>query len=69
MHFPDLAGAKEGETVIFAFVTYKSREHRDEVNKKVHEKMAELCGSGEDFDMPFEMNRMAYGGFKAFVDL
>ncbi|MDF0678175.1 MAG: DUF1428 family protein [Nitrosomonas sp.] len=33
--FGELAGTKDGETVIFAFIVYKSREHRDEVNKKV----------------------------------
>lgn len=68
--FADIAGAKEGETVIFAFITYKSREHRDEVNKAVHDdpRMMEACG-GADFEMPFDPTRMAYGGFKSIVDL
>ncbi len=68
--FPELAGAKQGETVIFAFITYKSREHRDDVNSKVMSdpEMAEACG-GEGFEMPFDPSRMAYGGFKTIVDL
>ena len=66
--FADLARTKDGETVIFAFITFKSREHRDEVNAKVHEKMSEMC-SGEDFELPFDVARMAYGGFETIVDL
>lgn len=70
LNFPALAHAKAGETVIFAFITFKSRAHRDEVNAKVHSdmRMAEACGS-PDFEMSFDINRMAYGGFKTLVDL
>lgn len=69
--FKDLMGTKDGETVIFAFVTYKSREHRDEVNAKVMSdpRMEEACGSDMDGGMPFDCARMAFGGFSAFVDL
>lgn len=63
--FRDLAGAKGGETVIFAFITYKSREHRDEVNAKV---MADPRMKCDENNMPFDPARMAYGGFKAIVD-
>ncbi len=66
--FGELAGTKDGETVIFAFIVYKSREHRDEVNKKVmaDPRMQEACDGN---NMPFDPSRMAYGGFKALVDL
>lgn len=66
--FGELAGTKDGETVIFAFIVYKSREHRDEVNKKVmaDPRMKEAC---DENSMPFDPSRMTYGGFKALVDL
>lgn len=64
--FPGLVGAKSGETVIFAFIIFKSRTHRDEVNKKV---MADSRMKCDDNDMPFDPSRMAYGGFEALVDL
>jgi len=64
--FPQLAGAKENETVVFSWITFKSREHRDEVNAKViaDPRLSEMCGSG---GMPFDCSRMAYGGFKTLV--
>jgi len=58
---------KRGETAIFSWILYRSRAHRDRVNKKVlsdprmHSMMA-----GDD--MPFDMKRMMYGGFKIAVD-
>jgi uncharacterized protein YbaA (DUF1428 family) len=62
--FPKMTKAKPGETVFFSFIVFKSRAHRDAVNKKV---MKEL-GDGSDIkDMPFDMKRMAYGGFKTLV--
>lgn len=64
--FPKMAKAKEGETVWFSFIEFKSRKHRDEVNKKV---MAEFEKkyANKDMSMPFDMKRMAYGGFKVEV--
>jgi len=65
--FPQLASAKEGETVVFAYITYNSRAHRDEVNAKVmaDPRMNEMCGSE---GMPFDCARMAYGGFETIVE-
>lgn len=60
--FTKLAKTKPGETVVFSFIVYKSRAHRDQVNKKV---MANMTGDIKD--MPFDMKRMAYGGFKTAV--
>ena len=66
--FVDMAGAKDNETVLFSFIIFKSREHRDEVNAKVMNdtRMQDAC---KPDDMPFDPSRMAYGGFKAIVDL
>lgn len=66
--FTDMAGANSDEEVWFSFITFESKEHRDEVNAKV---MAEMDGKAEeykDFEMPFEMKKMAYGGFKVEVE-
>ena len=66
--FPRLMKTKPGETVVFSFIVYKSRAHRDKVNAKVMSdpRMAKMMGPN---DMPFDMKRMAYGGFKVGVDL
>ncbi len=66
LSFPQLAKVKPGETVVFAYIVYKSRAHRDRVNAKVMKdpRMAEMCKPGEE---PFDMKRMSYGGFKVIV--
>lgn len=60
--FPQLADVKEGETVVLSWITFKSKEHRDEVNAKAFadKRLQDLCAQ----DPPFDMKRMAYGGFK-----
>ena len=58
---------KKGETVIFAFVVFKSRAHRDKVNAKVM-KDPRLTEGMEQADMPFDCKRMVYGGFKSIVE-
>lgn len=67
--FPKVIGAKRNEVVIFAYITYKSRAHRDSVNKKVmatmDKKAQEDCKDTKK--MPFDWTRMAYGGFKVIV--
>lgn len=67
--FPKLAATKPSEAVIFAFIVYKSRKHRDAVNKKVMEdpRMEKLC-SGHGAEMPFDVSRMSYGGFDVMVE-
>src|SRR3989338_2138784 len=64
MSFPKLIKLKKGETVIFAYIVYKSRKHRDEVNAKVFKDPAMDAKQFENVPMPFEMKRMAYGGFE-----
>ena len=66
--FTKMAKARPGETVWFSFVVYKSKKHRDEVNKKVMDEMNEKYKDKKDFAMPFDMKRMAYGGFEVVVE-
>lgn len=63
--FPKVAKAKEDEVVIFAYVVFKSKKHRNEVNAKV---MADprLAGMSPEA-MPFDCKRMVYGGFQTIV--
>lgn len=65
--FPRTVKLKSNETVVFAYIVYKSRAHRNKVNKKVMNdpRLADLMDPG---DMPFDMKRMVYGGFKVIVD-
>jgi uncharacterized protein YbaA (DUF1428 family) len=65
--FPKLAKCKPGETVLFSFIIYKSRRHRDRVNAAVM-KDPRMKPLTELKDMPFDCRRMAYGGFQVFVD-
>jgi uncharacterized protein YbaA (DUF1428 family) len=66
--FPRLAKAKSGETVFFSWILYKSRAHRDRVNAKVM-KDPRMVKMMDPKAMPFDMKRMAFGGFKVVVDL
>jgi uncharacterized protein YbaA (DUF1428 family) len=66
--FPEMAGADSEENVWFSFIIFKSKEHRDEVNTKVMAEMNELMKDHTDMQMPFDMKRMAYGGFQAEVE-
>ena len=65
--FPKLIKVKTGEKPLFSFIVYKSRADRDKVNKKVmaDPRMQKMMKKGEP--MPFEIKRMAYGGFKYLV--
>lgn len=65
--FPKLAKTKPGETVVFSFIVYKSRKHRDQVNAKVMKKMMS-DPKNKDMVMPFDVKRMAYGGFETIVE-
>ena len=62
--FTKLAKVKPDETVFFSFIIYKSKAHRNAVNKRV---MAEMKKSPMPPDMPFVPGRMAFGGFKTIV--
>ena len=62
--FSGLAKLKKGETLFFSFIVYKSKAQRNAVNKKVMKEMM----SQPMPKMPFDMKRMAHGGFKAVVE-
>ena len=66
--FLEMTGANNNETVWFSFIIFKSKEHRDEVNAKVMAEMSEQMKDLKDMQMPFDMKRMAYGGFQAEVE-
>jgi len=65
--FPKLAKPKAGETVVFAWIVFKSRAHRDKVNAKVM-KDKDLHASMETGHDVFDFKRMSYGGFDIIVD-
>ena len=65
MPFPKLLKLKPGETAVFSYIVFKSRAHRDRVNAKV---MKEMEKTGPPKEMPFDMKRMVYGGFKTLVE-
>jgi uncharacterized protein YbaA (DUF1428 family) len=58
---------KKGETVVFSWIVYRSRAHRDRVNAKVMKdpRIERMMAAGPQ---PFDYRRMGYGGFKVFVD-
>ena len=68
LSFEKVGKVKPGETLFYSFIVFNSRTHRDRVNKKVMSdpRLKEMM---EGKSMPFDMKRMAYGGFKALVDL
>jgi uncharacterized protein YbaA (DUF1428 family) len=66
--FAKLAKLKAGETVVFSWIFYKSRAHRDRVNAKVM-KDKRLTESCDPKNMPFDVKRMTYGGFKVIVSM
>ncbi|MDB5838276.1 MAG: signal recognition particle [Herminiimonas sp.] len=66
--FPQSVNLEDGESVVFSWIVYESRAHRDEVNDKVMKdpRMAEMMNPES---MPFDGKRMIYGGFEMIVDL
>ena len=65
--FPRAMKLKSGETAVFSWIVYKSRAHRDSVNKKVM-KDPRIAKMMENKAMPFDVKRMSYGGFKVLVE-
>ena len=58
---------RSGETVVFSYIVYKSRAHRNTVNKKIMKdpRLKDMC---DPKNMPFDVKRMCYGGFKVLVE-
>ena len=65
--FPRTIKLKRGETVVFSWIVFKSRAHRDRVNAKAM-KDPRLATMMDPKSMPFDCKRMVYGGFKILVD-
>lgn len=65
--FPKMAKTRPGETVVFSWILYKSKAHRDAVNKKVM-KDPRLKAMMDPKKMPFDMKRFTYGGFEVLVE-
>ena len=67
LDFPRGIRSKPNETIVFSWITYKSRQHRDRVNARVMKdpRVTEMMNGQE---MPFDTRRMMYGGFKAIVE-
>ena len=61
--FKRAVDAKEGETVVFSWIEWPSKEVCDKVNKEMREDPAM-----KDMDMPFDGKRMIYGGFAPLLD-
>jgi uncharacterized protein YbaA (DUF1428 family) len=66
--FPQSVKLKDDETVVFSWIVYKSRAHRDQVNAKVM-KDKRIAGMMNPEAMPFDGKRMIYGGFKPLVEV
>jgi uncharacterized protein YbaA (DUF1428 family) len=64
--FPRAVKAKKTETVIFSWITYKSRKDRDAILKKA---MADPRLNMDVKKMPFDAKRMIYGGFKTMIEV
>ena len=66
--YKEMAAAGDDENVWFSWIVFESKEHRDEVNKKVIDEMNESYSDQTDFEMPNDMTKMAYGGFEVAVE-
>jgi uncharacterized protein YbaA (DUF1428 family) len=66
--FPQMTGAKSGETVVFSYILFKSKQHRDEVNARVMKDPFMTAPQQQGQEMPFDMKHMAYGGFDVIVE-
>lgn len=71
--FPKMTKAKKGDDVWFSYIVYKNKKHRDEANKAIEKEMSEWAkktGKSKKemmAQMPFDMKRMAVGGFSVEV--
>lgn len=66
--FPQSVKLKRGEVVVFSWIVYKSRAHRDRVNAAAM-KDPRLTEMMDPKTMPFDGKRMFYGGFKVMIDV
>ena len=64
--FPQSVDLKKDETVVFSWIVYKDRKQRDEINEKV---MADPRMKDDLKDMPFDGQRMIFGGFDKLIEM
>ncbi|GEM_PF-48512 len=64
--FPRMMKARPGETIVFSYIVFRSRAHRDRVNAKVM-KDPRLAGMNDPKNLPFDCKRMVWGGFSVLV--
>jgi uncharacterized protein YbaA (DUF1428 family) len=64
--FTTMMKLRPGETVVFSYIVFKSKAHRDSVNAKVMKEMEKMCDMSKE--IPFDTKRMVYGGFKVAVE-
>jgi uncharacterized protein YbaA (DUF1428 family) len=62
--FPKAVKLKAGETLVFSYIVFKSKKHREQVNRRVHKDLEKY---EMPKDIPFDVKRMVYGGFKTVV--
>lgn len=67
LQFPKLTKARPGETVVFSWIVYKSKAERNRINAKVM-KDPRLASSCDPKNMPFDVKKMSWGGFKVLVE-
>jgi len=66
--FPKIAGANPDEIVVFSYIVYESRAERDRINAEVMKDPEMNDPKYKDMKMPFDMNRMAFGGFEVITE-
>ena len=64
MGFKKMCKLKPTETVVFAYIVYKNKAHRNKVNKAVHKEFSDMGG---EMEMPFDMSKFSVAGFKVVV--
>ena len=66
--FPQTVKAKPSETIIFSYIVFKNRKHRDLVNARVWKDPFMQDPENQPSQMPFDTKRLAYGGFRILVE-
>jgi alkaline phosphatase len=66
LSFSKMTGVKTNEDVWFSFIIYKSKKHRDSINAKVMKEFEK--DKNQNMKMPFDVSKMAYGGFQSVVE-
>jgi uncharacterized protein YbaA (DUF1428 family) len=68
VRFPRIVKAKPSETVVFSYIVFKNRKHRDLVNARVMKDPFMKDPQNQPAQMPFDTKRVVYGGFRVLVE-